>query len=180
MDTELIVWSKTLLSSYRCFEPLCNALDKNVMEYSLKTGVSNNTYMLATTIIKIIGRKKFIINEKIFIDGILYRLPSDAARLLTVRYIDGVKTELCSKTLGISQRTFFRHLTKSLDLFAQEISRQGYTSSMLKKVFENESWVLDIFETYKSKNEDCDYLNLALSSTKRKRVRLVEGFWQKK
>ena len=174
MENEQLNWSKTLLNAYNNLEQICDAIDKTVLNYGIGSFNSNQTMIVAEKILSLIARKKFLINTKVLIDNILNNISGKSARILTVRYIDKVKTEVASKILNMSNRNFFRRLNQAVEDFAIELKKQGYNSKLLFNTFKYESWICEIFDAYsKKEKQNLDNLNIlgmALSSIKSKNV----------
>lgn len=174
MNTNEKNWSKTLLSSYQYFETICGAIDKTVLNYGINSAMNSDAEFVANKIIALTQRKKFLINTKILIDNILSRLDAAFARILVLKFVDKVKAENASKILGISLRTYFRKINIAIEKFTNLLVGFGYSSSKLISIFENENWVMEIYNNF-SKNElreidadDLHFLGMALSGLKRK------------
>lgn len=176
MENEQQNWSKTLLNCYSHLETICDAIDQTVLNYGLKSFSSNQTMMVADQILSLIKRKKFLINTKVLVDNVLGNISGTSARLLTVRCIDKVKTEIASEVLNMSMRNFFRRLNLAIDEFSAELKHQGYDSQRLGNIFKKEGWIMEIYNSYcqKSKQkQDVDglrILGIALGSLRQKKV----------
>lgn len=176
MKTEQQNWSKTLLNSYSYLETICGAIDKTVLNYGLGSYNSNQTMIVADKILSLIKRKKFLINTKVLVDNVLNNISKSSAEILTVRYIDKVKTEMASKILNMSKRNFFRKLNFAVDEFATELKKQGYDSDILMQTFKTEMWILEIYNSYSKKEnktqqiDDLSFIGMALNSLKSKKV----------
>ena len=110
------------------------------------------------------------------VDNVLGNISGTSARLLTVRCIDKVKTEIASEVLNMSMRNFFRRLNLAIDEFSAELKHQGYDSQRLGNIFKKEGWIMEIYNSYcqKSKQkQDVDglhILGIALGSLRQKKV----------
>lgn len=170
MEIEQTNWSKTLLNTYSYLETICGAIDKCVVNCGVSSGCSSNsTILIANKMISLIERKKFLINLKILIDNVLRNIASSDARILTIKYIDKVKSEVASQVLGLSNRTYFRKINVAVNNFALELKKQGYTSSVLKEFLSKEGWIIEIYNSYSKKEKatleaDYSFLNMALKS----------------
>lgn len=175
MENEQLNWSKTLLNAYSYLEQICDAIDKMVLNYGIGSFSSNQTMVVAESILKLIARKKRLINIKVLVDGVLNNISGSSARILTVRYIDKVKTEVASKVLNMSNRNFFRKIIQGANEFATELKKQGYDATKLNDMFKKENWILEIYNSYcqkdKSKRADeFNFMGMAISSLKSKQV----------
>ena len=182
MENEQKIWTKTLLNCYSYLETICGAIDKKVINYGIGSYGANQTISVANKILSLISRKKFLINTKLIVDNVLNNISNKSARILTVRYIDKVKTETASKVLNMSNRNFFRRLNLSVDEFATELKKQGYDSKVLFEIFGGEGWIMEIYNSYSKKNIKNDYeninlLSIALNSIKSKRT-AYESCWK--
>ena len=164
MENKQKIWTKTLLNCYSYLETICGAIDKIVINYGIGSYGSNQIISVANKILSLISRKKFLINTKLIIDNVLNNISNKSARILTVRYIDKVKTETASKVLNMSYPNFFRRLNLSVDEFATELKKQGYDSKVLFEIFGGEGWIMEIYNSYSKKNIKNDYENINLLS----------------
>ena len=155
MEIKQECWAKTLLNAYSYLETICGAIDKSVVNYGVSSaGSSKSTIQIANKIISLTERKKFLINIKVLVDDILRTISSANARLLVVKYIDKVKTELACEILKLSTRTYFRHVKTAVSSFAAELKKKGYDSAKLRSKMMNEGWILEIYNSYMAKNEN--------------------------
>ena len=176
MENEQINWSKALLYSYSNLEQICDAIDKTVLNYGIGSFNSNQTMIVADKILSLISRKKRLINIKVLVDNVLNNISTSSAKILTVRYIDKVKTEIASKVLNMSNRNFFRRLNQAVHEFATEIKKQGFDSKVLHEKFKSEFWILEIYNSYNQKQnerknlDNFNIIGLDLNSIKSKKV----------
>lgn len=176
MENEQINWSKTLLNSYSYLETICGAIDKTVVSFGVNSQNSASTYDIANKIISLISRKKFLINTKVMVDNVLKNLSKENAKILTIKFIDKTKSELASKMLNLSMRTYFRKIKSAVQQFAIELKNQKYTPQKLFEMYAQEGWIMEIYNVYSQKQnkKDCfdslNFLGLALKSIKSKQV----------
>lgn len=165
-------WAKTLLNINSYLDRICDAIDKNV-EHCTKDSARSHfgTNYFADRIIGLIQRKKFFINIRVLINTVLKNIPKESAKILTIKFIDHIKTEDAIKLLEMPYRTYFRKINKAIENFAFELKRQGYDETKLFEIFKNEYWVLEVFDSYAKKNikkdEKINLLQLALFSVKK-------------
>lgn len=157
-------WSKSALSIYHYLETMSKTIDKIVLD----TGKSSNnkelsnyqtTYCQTGKIIKLTDRKRKLINLKIIVEDGLARIPKESRRILTLFYIDGIKSNMIAQLLGISIRTFFRQKLKALEDFSQKLLDMGYDEEFFKEDYLCERWFEVVYNDMVTKNYDEeDYL----------------------
>ena len=165
-------WAKTLLNINSYLDRICEAIDKNVMSCSMNSAHSQmGTDYFADRIIKLVERKKFMINIRVLINNTLKNISLENAKILTIKFVDHIKTDTACKLLDMPYRTYFRKVDKAISQFAFELKKQGYDESMLYQIFKNEFWVLEVFDNYAKKNikksEKFNLLQIALQSIKK-------------
>ena len=156
-------WCKTLLVSYSHLETICGAIDKTVLSCGLS---SCNTYcdaeFVANKMINLIERKKFLINLKVLIDNALSKIKNSFARVLMLKYVDGVDSKLASEVMKISPRTYFRQINAGLDSLWGALLHMGYNTLSLYELLKDENWILEIFNSYSKKDiNETDIQNLS-------------------
>ena len=174
-------WSKTLLIAYGHLETICGAIDKTVLDYGLKSSAINcDVEYLAKKMISLIERKKFLINIKVLVDNALNRISDAEAKVLILKYIDNLPSNIASEVLKVSMRTYFRKLNIALENFAKILIFQGYSTAKFFDMFKNEKWILEIFDSYYKKEkkdekfESINLLSLALNTLSNKRYSAMQ------
>lgn len=145
------LWAKTLLHSYNCLENIANAIDTMV----INQGVSSMNNRLSTEenaekIIRLIKRKKLLINLKVLINNIMSKLDTDSARILVLKYFDKLKTEVCLEVMNLPRRTFFRKADKALEEFGTMLKIYGYDECTIHSLICEENWIKEIYNGYKN------------------------------
>lgn len=175
---DLKIWSKTLLNSYVCFEKIADAIDKLVLTYGLDSYHLHDIQAFefsAEQMIELTDRKKLLINLKVLCDETLAKMTPKYARILILKYIDGMKCSAISKLLGVSLRSYFRWVGEAISSFSLKLKNLGYSDELLKEMCENEIWIKQLYNKYfiaelstKPKKEFVeevdDVLSLAISS----------------
>ncbi|HAJ77711.1 MAG TPA: hypothetical protein DCO89_01405 [Clostridiales bacterium] len=166
-------WCRTLLVSYSHLETICGAIDKTVLNCGLG---SCNTYCdaeyVANKMINLIDRKKFLINLKVLIDNALSKIKTSLARVLMLKYVDGVDSKLASEIMKISTRTYFRQINAGLDSLWSSLEHLGYNALSLYELLKNENWILEIYESYNKKDlkeeeiQNLSFLGMAINQYK--------------
>ncbi len=164
-------WSKSALSIYHYLETMSKTIDKLVLD----TGKSSNnkelsnyqtTYCQTGKILKLTDRKRKLINLKIIVEDGLARISKESRRILTLFYIDGIKSNMIAQLLGISIRTFFRQKLKALEDFSQKLLDMGYDEEFFKEDYLCERWFEVVYNDMVTKNYDEeDYLEGSIIKT---------------
>lgn len=164
-------WSKSALSIYHYLETMSKTIDKLVLD----TGKSSNnkelsnyqtTYCQTGKILKLTDRKRKLINLKIIVEDGLARISKESRRILTLFYIDGIKSNMIAQLLGISIRTFFRQKLKALEDFSQKLLDMGYDGEFFKEDYLCERWFEVVYNDMVTKNYDEeDYLEGSIIKT---------------
>lgn len=148
-ETEMKVWSKTLLSVYRYLEAITKAIDNlivkkgvNSMFYTDRRGL--NTYDCANDIIELTDRKINLINLKVLVEDGLNKLPFEQKRVLMLFYVDGLKTVEVTKLMGCVERTFFRKKDEAIVAFGKNLRCMGFDENRLCQMFGKEKWLRDL------------------------------------
>ncbi len=180
MNIEEKSWSKTLLTCYGHLETICGAIDKTVLNCGISSATSYcDAEYIAERMIALTERKKFLINLKVLIDRAFSKINSNLARVLVLKFIDGVDSETSSKVLGICPRTFFRQVNSAVEDFWHALSFMGYSSERFKQMFKEETWIIEIFNSYCKKQikdsdiKDLSFLTLAFKQLKQKSYHVV-------
>lgn len=171
MKIEQKNWSKTLLTTYSYLETICGAIDKKVLTYGTSCS-TNGTEFLANKIISLTERKKFLINVKILVDSALKNIEDEKAKILVLKFVDRLKTELITSVLKMPTRTYFRKVNLAIDSFSNVLLKSGYDSTKLSQIFRSEDWILEIYNNFAKKIEKkaefdaLKFLNLAFQVKK--------------
>ncbi len=148
---DLKIWSKTLLNSYMCFEKIADAIDKLVLTYGLDSYHLHDIQAFefsAEQMIELTERKKLLINLKVMCDETLSKMTPKYARILILKYIDGIKSSDIAKLLGVSLRSYFRWMSEAINSFSLKLKNLGYTDEILKEMCENEIWIKQLYNKY--------------------------------
>lgn len=159
---EMKNWAKTFLGAYRCLETISNAIDDLVKKESINSGFYNsstNTLEQFNKISKLTERKIKIINIKVLVEYALANLKNSETRLLTLFYIDEVKSKDIALKLGISNRTFFRKKNEALSHFSTKLIEKGYNLNKILELVDGENWLQVAYKQNLQKDSD-DLFNL--------------------
>lgn len=152
-------WSKSALSIYRYLETMSNTIDKIIMD----TGRSSNNITLqkyqttsyqTSKMLELIERKRKMINLKLAVEEGLAKIKKDDMRLLTLVYIDGVKSETVAKLLGCSIRTFFRKKCTALKEFMIALEVAGFDEMFFRNEYYDQQWIMSVYDECLLKNSN--------------------------
>lgn len=149
-------YSRSALSIYRYLETMSKSLDKVVLDIGKCSGkVSIKNYQTAHSqtgkIIKLMDRKRKVVNLKVVVEECLAGIPKDSRRLLSLFYIDGITANVISQLLGVSLRTVFRQITKALDAFGIELDKKGYGQVFFEEEYVCEKWFSAVYSNMLTK-----------------------------
>lgn len=150
---------------FHYLETMSKSIDKIVLDLGKS---SNNheftnyqtTYSQTNKILKLMDRKRKLINLKVIIENGLANISKESRRILTLFYIDGITAILISQLLGISIRTFFRQRMRALDEFCLELEHSGYNKEFFEEEYVSEKWFASVYNDMLSKtSEEEDFIN---------------------
>ncbi len=155
-------WTKSILSIYKYLGRLSNALDKIILDVgkgsnSVLLMRSQTTYYQANKIIELMDRKRKTINLKVAVEEVMSKLSKEDRRLLTLVFIDGVKSDLVAQLFGISLRTFFRKKITALENFSTRLDKMGFTEEFFEEEYSKEPWMAPVYDECASKNIEDDF-----------------------
>ena len=147
-------WTRTLLKSYTYLDRLVGSIDKTFTKacyssFYYNSASCNSTLSLSNRLIDLNERKVLLINTKLLVDKLLKNIGKEGAKLLTLKYIDGIKSEDIANLLKCSKRTVTRKLTSYCKKAEEFLNKIGFDSKKLLKMYSSEQWLLDIY--YKDK-----------------------------
>lgn len=149
-------WCMSALSIYKYLESMSNQLDKIVLE----TGRGSNDIRLqkyqttqyqTSKILELTERKRKMINLKVVIEDSLCKLSLLDRRILTLIFVDGLKSELLAQVLGVSIRTYFRKKKLALNHFKSMLETNGFNKEFFEKEYLNQAWFIAVYNDYISK-----------------------------
>lgn len=156
-------YGRSALSIYRYLETMSKSLDKVVLDIgkgSGKVSIKNcqTAHSQTGKIIKLMDRKRKLVNLKVVIEECLAGIPKDSRRLLSLFYIDGITANMISQLLGVSLRTVFRQISKALDSFCFELDKRGYGRVFFEEEYSCEKWFSAVYSNMLTKGleeEEC-------------------------
>lgn len=160
-------WSKSALSIYKYLSTMSSTIDKLILDMGKNSNNAllqkyHSTYFQASKIIELIDRKRKMINLKIAVEDTLSRMDKTGRRILTLVFIDGVKSELVAQMLNMSIRTFFRKKNMALSDFALILREIGYDEEFFSSEYLQEKWFVSVYDDCISKTAEQDGINKLL------------------
>ena len=154
-------WSRSVLSIYKYLATMAHTIDKLVVDIGKSSNSPllqkyQSTYCQASKIIELMDRKRKMINLKVAVEDTLNKLDKTSKRILTLVFIDGVKSELVAQILGISFRNFFRKKSSALDEFASMFQYKGFDDEFFKKEYSCEKWFMSVYDVCISRNSSSE------------------------
>ena len=117
-----------------------------------------STYYQASKIIELIDRKRKMINLKVSVEETLNKLSKINKRILTLVFIDGVKSELVAQMMDMSLRTFFRKKKDAIKEFAMIFQSKGYDEEFFESEYYHESWFISVYNSCLAKSASAEEL----------------------
>lgn len=160
MNEEQINWSKTVLMSYRYLGKLCNTIDR-LVESTAKNSMFTNSYWQSECSItnvfekisKLSNKKIDYINLKLTIEKALKKLPEKSAKILILKYVQGINVDEISNLLNIPSRTIYRKLDNAVIQLTEELETLGYSSEFLEVTFFADTFISSVYDTIKNKEQ---------------------------
>ena len=137
---EQIIWAKTILEVYRYIDKSIMLLDKAVEKLSVRPELTATD--VTNRLLNLIERKVNLINLKLIVEKVLASLNTKHLRVLSLRYIQCLKSEELAEHLNKSRRTVFRLLNDAMEEFVKNMLNFGFCSNYLYKNLKTEKWIL--------------------------------------
>lgn len=140
---------------------MANSLDKQVLDIGKSSNSTQlqkiqSTYYQASRIIELMERKRKMINLKVSVEDTLNRLKKTDKRILTLVFIDGVKSEKVAQIMGVSIRTFFRKKLFALQNFASIYQELGYDNEFFEREYVYEPWFMSVYDSCTCRNSNSE------------------------
>ncbi len=145
------IWCKSFLSIYNIIPNLTNSIDKLINVKSVASSgfcltSTSSTYAQLENIAILTQKKVNLINLKLLCDEVLLEMNNASAKLIMLKYIDGLACEEILKLTALTRRTYFRKLKKALKDFELRLYTKILKNNVLYKNFVNDSFFNNIFE----------------------------------
>lgn len=177
---ELKVWGKTIMSVQKYLERVTKAIDSLISKkafascyVSLKNLTEQSADSVANNIINLSERKVNLINLNTICLNALKEIDKISAKILILKYIDGLTSADIASLLEISDRTYFRKLNIAYNDFENWLKINNFTDAYFEKRYKNEGWIMEAFYKNKEENEkkeiaDEDLLNSIIKNINKK------------
>lgn len=143
-------FSKTLLNIYNSLDAVCERLDKMVenkaMAGALGFGGGKNSLELFNNLINLSQRKINLINLKIRIEEALSKLKEKQAKVLILKFVDGLTFKQIASLTGQSIRNCFRVCDQGIESFSKLIKCDGLTEEKIENTYSEEKWIFQIYD----------------------------------
>ncbi len=154
-------WGKTILYTYKYLPRITEGIDKMVNQtafnsffYCNNNQKDNNVLAVSNKIIKLIERKKRLVNIKVLVDKCLLACQPLNAQLLVEKYIDNDTSEDIASRHGINIRTYFRKLESAEANFYSHMVKLGFSEGKISEYLAEEKWILEVFENFNKQAEE--------------------------
>jgi len=156
--TDLKTWTKTMLTVFNYLDRICGAIDKLEMTQALGSfyadslHFSNNTMQMSEKMMALTEKKVTLINLKILVHDVLLSMDKNDAILLILKHLRYKKMEEIANLMHCSPRSVFRKVSEAYDAFEKNLAEKNYSGEKLKKMLQDESWILEVFNKYSKEN----------------------------
>ena len=148
-------WAKTVLSIYKYLDNIVGALDnlisKKCVYSSFISSGRADAYSEANDIIALMNRKIHLINLKVITEQALAGMKASQRKIITLFYVDGVKSSKIAEVLNMPMRSYFRQKSLAIHSFATSMKLLGYTEKKIESVYGNERWFANVFDKVSTK-----------------------------
>lgn len=154
-------WGRTLLYTYKYLPRITEGIDKmvdrtaiNSFFYCNNNQKNNNVLSVSDKLIRLIERKKKLINIRVLVDDCLLASQPLYAQILVEKYIDNDISDDIAKRHDINIRTYFRKLESAEASFYSHMVKRGFDEKKLFSYLSEEKWILEVYENFvKQDNE---------------------------
>lgn len=160
------IWGKTLLTIQKYLERITKTIDSLIYKKALASGYVNtknltkqSAFTVTDNIINLSQRKVNLINLNIVCLDALKGIEINSAKLLILKYIDGLPSAEIASTFGFSNRTYFRKLEKAHDDLGKWLKQNNFSNKYFERLCKDEGWIMEIF--YRNLEESCDKKDLS-------------------
>ena len=162
-----IVWAKTLLAAYKYLGTMCNAIDRAVEKLAQNSFYScgvwreeNSITNISKKIISLSNKKVDYINLKVVVEKAVKLLSEKGAKILILKFIQGLDNKTIIQTLNMADRTYYRKLNSAAQEFASKMTAIGYGVEKLDLIYGSDRFIKSIYDTISDVGQ-CDVLNIS-------------------
>lgn len=143
----LIVWSKTLLTTYPYLPKAVEAYDEKIKRYPFtNTALSQDALTTCRALQRMTDHKNALINASIIVETVLNLLPKRERSFIEAKYIQHQSVDKAGKELGISRATAFRRHAECVATFSNYLSNVGFDAEYFKEAFESHPFLGHAYE----------------------------------
>ncbi|MEG2676216.1 MAG: hypothetical protein RR993_04300 [Clostridia bacterium] len=150
---ELVLWSKTLLSSYDILPKILQSIDQCNMHTALGSFSFNGDPMeIFEQIMNANKRKEALVNLYVITTKTLGMIKPRHRQVLELKLVKGMRFEKIAETIGSCNRTVFRRYALGIAEFSDKLSQQGYDDKWFESRFVRDIFIGKFFEKIKEKS----------------------------
>ncbi|MDD4110794.1 MAG: ECF-type sigma factor [Clostridia bacterium] len=178
------IWGKTMLTIQRYLERVTKAIDSLIYKKALASGyvsskrlTERSAFTVTNDIINLSQRKVNLINLNIICLNALKGIEENSAKLLILKFIDGLQSAEIASILGFSNRTYFRKLEKAYDDLGKWLKKNNFINCYFERLCKNEGWIMDVFYKNLEENKEKDigeYINNVVKKLKKSTSKNLE------
>lgn len=143
-------FSKTLLNIYNSLDAVCERIDKMVENKAMAGALGDcgnrNPLELFNNLIDLSQRKLNLVNLKIRIERAFSRLKEKQAKVLILKYVDGLTFKQIANLTGQSIRNCFRLCDMGIENFGKIIKTDGLSEEKIENTYGDEKWIFQIYD----------------------------------
>ena len=121
-------------------------VENKAMAGALGFGGGKNSLELFNNLIDLSQRKINLINLKIRIENALSSLKEKQAKVLILKYVDGLTFKQIASLTGQSLRNCFRICEQGIESFSKLIKLEGLTEEKIENTYADEKWIFQIYD----------------------------------
>lgn len=163
---ELKEWGKTMITIQKYLGRVTKAIDSLVYKRAItsafvssKNLTKQSAYSVANNLIDLSERKVRLINLHTICVNALNGIDKASAKLLILKFIDGLPSSETAALLGLSDRTYYRKLNEAYDNLENWLKKNNFTEEYFTNNFKNEGWIMEVFYKNKESKEKKDFIN---------------------
>lgn len=163
---ELKVWGKTMMMIQKYLERVTRAIDSLVYKRALtsvfvnsKNLTEQSAYFVTNNLIDLSERKVKLINLNTICSNALNGIDKTNAKLLILKFVDGLQSREIASLFGFSDRTYFRRLNEAYEDLEIWLRKNNFTEEYFRKNFKDEGSIMEVFYKNKEENKKESFLN---------------------
>lgn len=151
-NMELKEWGKTMVMIQKYLERVTKAIDSLVYKRAMtsvfvnsKNLTEQSAYAVTNNLIELSERKIRLINLHTICSNALKGIDKNSAKLLILKFVDGLPSVEIASLLELSDRTYYRKLNEAYGSLENWLKRNNFTEEYFRTNFKNEGWIMDVF-----------------------------------